>query len=97
MSPDKTLTDMHKRLDDLERRLADKEAQIGRTGAIPAHHRARIDEMQAKARAVREKLPDSAGSQWDAAKHELEADVDALSHVMEHWAAHVDEEFKHLK
>lgn len=96
MSPDKDLMDLHKRLDDLEKRLAEKEAQIGRAGPVSDHQRGHIDDIQARVHAVRGKLPASGDDQWDTAKHELEADVEALTHVFENWATHVDKEFKPL-
>lgn len=94
MSYDEDLSDLHKRLDDLEKRLTEKEAKIGQTESFPPHHREKIDEIYARARAIRRKLVEPEESTWEAMKHELEADWEALTHGFEHWVNHVDEEYR---
>jgi uncharacterized coiled-coil protein SlyX len=95
MSHDERHSDLHQRLDDLEKRLAEKEAEIGRTGPVPSHHREHIDEIAARARAIRQKLQKPEESTWEAVKHEAEVDWQALANAFELWVDHVDEDYRH--
>jgi len=97
MSHDENLSDLHQRLDGLEKRLAEKEAEIGRTGPIPPRHREQIDEIAARARAIRQKLRDPEESGWEAVKDEAEVDWDVLAHAFELWVDRVDEDYQHRK
>jgi uncharacterized coiled-coil protein SlyX len=94
MSYDEDLSRLHKRLDDLERRLAEKEAAIAKAGALSSHDRRRVEELYDKARISREKLLASERSTWDAVKHDLEADWDALSGSFDHWVEQVDARYR---
>lgn len=97
MRYDKDLSDLQKRLDDLEKRLAEKKEEIRRTGDIPPHHQEKIDEIHAKTGAMKQKILEPKESRWEAARHELEADWDALAHTFEHWLSHVDKEYQSRK
>jgi uncharacterized coiled-coil protein SlyX len=90
-------SDFRQRLDDLEKRLAEKGAAIARSGHIAPEHRREISEIYAKARALREKLVQPSESTWDAAKDEIEADWEILSHSFERWVGHVDAEYQRRK
>ena len=87
-------TDVHHRLDELERRLAEKESEISGTGAGLRHHQDQIDDLYAKARALREKLVQPEETRWEAVGDEVEADWEILKHSFERWVAHVDEDFR---
>jgi uncharacterized coiled-coil protein SlyX len=97
MSFDENRSNLHQRLDDLEKRLVEKEAEIGRTGSVPSHHRKKIDEIATRVRTIRRKLQDPEESSWEAVKHEAEVDWEALAHSFAHWVDHVDEDYRHRK
>ena len=88
---------LHQRLDALEKRLNKKEAEIGRAGPLPPHHREQIDKISAQANTMRKKILGTEQSTWNMVKRDLEADWDALTHSFEHWVKHVDEEYRHHK
>jgi uncharacterized coiled-coil protein SlyX len=92
MSNGEGFREMHRRIDDLEKRLAAKAAEIGKAGKVPPDFQERIDEMYAKAKALRQKLQREKG--WEAVKDEAEADWDILSHSFERWVSHVDAVFR---
>ncbi|RMD62493.1 MAG: hypothetical protein D6826_07335 [Alphaproteobacteria bacterium] len=94
MHDNETVADLRRRLDDFEKRLAAREAQIAKTGPVPSRHRARIDEMYAKAAALREKIQGTEESTWDVMKHELKEDWEALINSFNRWIIHVDEDFQ---
>jgi len=85
---------LHKRLDDFETRLAEKERAIAKRGAVPPHHRERIDEIYAKARATRAKLSNSQETTWESVKDEVEADAESLAANFEDWLERVDQDYR---
>ena len=97
MSNVKGPSDLHKRLDDLEQRIAKKKAELARSGDIPAHHEAHLEDVYAKARKVRAKLFASDESTWDAVKDELESDYLAVAAHFEDWVNRLDEDYRHRR
>jgi peptidoglycan hydrolase CwlO-like protein len=95
MSHEENLSNLHQHLDDLEKRLARKEAEIGKTGSVPSHHRESINEISAQASAMRKKILSAEQSTWDIMKRDLEVDWNILTHSFERWVQHVDEEYRH--
>ena len=92
MSHNESLSARRRHLDDLERRLKEKEAELSQIGQA-SHYRKQIDDMYAKARAMRQKLVQPGETRWDAVKDEVESDWEILSHSFERWVAHVDSEY----
>ena len=90
MSHDESFSGMRRRLDELEERLKEKEAELSRIGQV-SHYRHQIDDMYAKAKAIRQKLVQPGESRWDAVKDEVESDWEILSHSFERWVAHDSE------
>lgn len=94
MNAEERISELRRGLDELEKDLADRTADIGKSGEIPSHHRARIDEISARANAMRGKLDAAGQSTWDAMKHEVEAEWDILLHSFENWVRHVDRDYR---
>jgi uncharacterized coiled-coil protein SlyX len=97
MTIKESLTELRDRVDDLQKRLADKVAEFRADERVPAEHRARVDAMQAQAEAVKEKLPEEEGSVWDAVKHEVKRDMDALAQDFEHTVGYIDKHYREKK
>ena len=81
----------------LQRSLATKVAEMRADERVPPDHRARLDTMEAQAKAVQEKLPEEDGSAWDAVKHEVKRDLDALAQDFEHTVNYIDEHYREKK
>jgi hypothetical protein len=92
MSHNESASDMSRRLDSLEKRLKEKEAELSRIGRV-SQYRKQIDDMFAKAGAIRQKLVQPGETPWEAVKDEVGSDWEILSHGFERWVAHVDSEF----
>ncbi|MBI4183526.1 MAG: hypothetical protein HY521_05985 [Proteobacteria bacterium] len=94
-----TIEDFHRRLDTLEARMDEAFARIGTDGKLHARHAERIHHLDGRRRAMRQRL-EAAGaeaephSSWEAMMAEVERDFDDLVHAFEHWAAHVDRDFR---
>ncbi len=91
------LADLRARIDDLQKRLADKIAEFRADERVPAEDRARVDAMQEQANVVKEKLPEEEGSVWDAIKHEVKRDMDALAQDFEHTVSYIDKHYRDEK
>mgnify|MGYP000403935725 CR=1 FL=1 len=97
MTIKESLTEMRGRIDDLQKRLGDKIAEFRDDERVPAEHRARVDAMHEQAKAVKEELPSEEGSVWDAVKHEVKRDVDALVKDFEHTVTYIDEHYRETR
>ena len=94
MTIKENLTEFRQRVEDLQRRLADKVAEFARDERVPAEHRARVDAMRKQAEVVKEKLPRDENSLWDAVRHEVQRDMDALAQDFEHTVAYIDQHYR---
>lgn len=89
-----SLTELRDRAEELQKRLADKIAEFSKDERVSAEHRAKIDSIHEQAKAVKEKLPAEEGSAWDAVKHEVQRDLDALVQDFEHTVSYIDEHYR---
>jgi predicted lipoprotein len=97
MTIKESLNELRESLEALQKRLAEKVAEFRADERVPAEHRARVDTMEEQAKAVKEKLPAEEGSVWDAIKHEIKRDIDALSQDLEHTVSYIDEHYREKK
>ena len=97
MTIKESLAELRGRIEDLQARLADKVAEFRDDERVPAEHRARVDAMHEQAKAAKEQLPEEEGSVWDAVKHEVKRDMDALAHDFEHTVTYIDEHYREKK
>ena len=97
MTIKESLSELRGRIDDLQKRLGDKVSEFSKDERVPAEHRAKVDAMQAQAEAVKEKLPAEENSVWDAVKHEVQRDMDALAQDFEHTVSYIDKHFREQK
>jgi predicted nucleic acid-binding Zn-ribbon protein len=92
-----SLSELRGRIEDLQKNLADKVSEFSKDERVPAEHRAKVDAMQAQAEAVREKLPAEENSVWDAIKHEVQRDMDALAQDFDHTVSYIDKHYREQK
>lgn len=92
-----SLSELRGRIDDLQKRVADKVGEFRQDERVPAEDRAKVDAMQAQAGAVKERLPEEENSVWDAVKHEVKRDMDALAQDFEHTVSYIDKHYREQK
>ena len=91
------LADLREGLEVLQKRLSEKVAEFRADERVPAEQRARVDTMEDQAKAVKEKLPAEEGSVWEAVKHEVKRDLDALAGDFEHTVNYIDKHYRETK
>lgn len=84
-----SVSDLRKRLDELE----DEVRCIRSSQALGPEHQREGEAIQARARMLRQKASGAHGGGWEAAKHELHADWQALIDSMGRWVASVDRRY----
>jgi hypothetical protein len=88
------ISELFRDRDQLEKDLLQGSAKHGNEGSLSPHHRQQADEFRSRASAMRGKLGAASPSNWDAMKHEVEADWAALFNSFGRWVRHVGEEFE---
>lgn len=91
------IAELHQRLDELEAELATRKAELTRSGSLSTHHQERVEEIEAKAAAVRERLHTAGETGWEESKHGLEADWQGLLDSFGRWIQHLDDEYRQNK
>lgn len=97
MTIKESLADLRASIEALEKQLAEKAAAFGKDESASAEHRARLGEIGEKANAVKQKLPSEEGSVWDAVKHEVKRDMDALTQDFNHTVDYIDKHYREQK
>lgn len=88
-------SNLHERLDEFEMRVREKISDLSKSGPIASEQQKRIDEIQARANAMKQKLQSAQESTWKTAKHDLQIEWDTLIHAFEHWVEQVEEKYRH--
>lgn len=94
MTIKESLEDLRDRLETLQQSLAAKIAEFRSDESASPEHRERVDALHAQAAAVKAKLPADDGSVWDAIRHEVQRDMDALSKDFEHTITYIDDHYR---
>jgi len=97
MTIKESLAELRENLEALQKRLGEKVAEFRADDRVPAEQRARVDTMEQQAKAVKEKLPEEEGSVWDAIKHEVQRDLNALKQDFDHTVGYIDEHYREKK
>jgi len=84
------LSELRESLDELQKKLGETAAEFAADESVGP----RISALKAKASAVQEKLPAAEGSVWDAVKHEVRHDIDALMQDFAHMVGYIDEHYR---
>jgi len=97
MTIKESLAELRESLDALQKRLGEKAAEFTADERVPAEQRARVETMEQQAKAVKDKLPEDEGSVWDAVKHEIQRDLDALKQDFDHTVGYIDQHYRETK
>ncbi|GAB4348450.1 MAG: hypothetical protein Kow0026_02960 [Oricola sp.] len=94
MTIKESLAELRESLEELQKRLGEKAAEFAADERVPSEQRARVETMEKQARAVKEKLPEEEGSVWNAVKHEVQRDLNALAQDFDHVIGYIDKHFR---
>ena len=94
MTDKSTVSDIIHRINTTTEALAARLKQAAGGVGMPAGHEEKAQDLNRKAEAIRDKLPESGGSVWDGIAHEVERDVLALENDFDHWVGYLDKHFE---
>ncbi|MFP1631536.1 hypothetical protein ACLB6G_07350 [Zhengella sp. ZM62] len=89
MSGQQSIRELGERIEALRQRLARSAEQLVKDGELTYS----MTDMEARARALQEKLPEDGTSVLGGVREELERDLHALEADVSHWLAYIDRHF----